>query len=711
LATEPQTPNRLQTAQSAYLRSAAHQPIQWHEWGGEAFQQAGREDKPILLDIGAVWCHWCHVMDRESYENAEIAGIINQHFVAVKVDRDERPDIDARYQSAVSAISGQGGWPLTAFLTAEGKPFFGGTYFPPDDWHGRPGFKRVLTSIASNYKTRHAEIRQNADSLVEALQKAEVFTGARRDLSSTLVDTLLHAAARNFDIRFGGFGTAPKFPHPGALELILEGYQTSGERYLETVVTTTLDAMARGGIYDHLAGGFHRYSVDERWRVPHFEKMCYDNSELLKNFLHGYQVFGKPLYREVAEGIIDWVNTTLSDPERGGFFASQDADYSMEDDGDYFTWTLAEVGEVLPAEEAKLVAEHFGVGEQGQMHHNPAKNTLCVARTAEELAEEHKLSVAEVEKRLAAAKAKMLAGRRRRPIPYVDATVYVGWNGMLVSAYLEAARVLERDDCGRMALRTLARLLESAWSDTWGFAHRCPPEGQVAQDQWGGGLLDDQVFMATALLDAFEFSGDKSYFDRAERAMQLCLEKYWDAESGGFFDRPADAPPITDGVRIPRKPFQDSPTAGANPVAAMVLDRLASYTMKDEYRRRARETLEAFAGAAEQYGLFAATYGLGVLLHARQPLQVVIVGARDDDRTQALARAATGAHRFGKAILQFEPGEMAAEQLPPGLASTLPALGEMGAQEPRALLCVNQTCQPPMTEPEQLAAAIAAAAR
>ena len=709
--TEPQTPNRLEKAQSAYLRSAAHQPVQWHEWGPEAFDRARQEEKPVLLDIGAVWCHWCHVMDRESYENAEIAGIINQYFVPVKVDRDERPDIDARYQSAVSAISGQGGWPLTAFLTPEGKPFFGGTYFPPEDWHGRPGFKRVLTSIASNYQTRQSEIRQNADSLVEALQKAEIFTGARRELSSTLVDALLHAAAKNFDVRFGGFGNAPKFPHPGALELILEGYQTSRERYLETVITTTLDAMARGGIYDHLAGGFHRYSVDERWRVPHFEKMSYDNSELLKNYLHGYQLLGNKLYREVAEGIIDWVATTLSDPQRGGFYASQDADYSLEDDGDYFTWTLAEIRETLSPDEAELMAEHFNVHEQGQMHHNTAKNTLCLARPADELAKARNLPVEEIDERLATARATMLEARRRRPTPYVDSTLYVGWNAMFISAYLEAARTLARDDCRQMALRTLERIQQSAWSDVWGFAHRCPGDGVVPREEWAGGLLDDQVFMAVALLDAFEFTGERIHFERAECAMQLCLEKYWDSEDGGFFDRPKDAPPLTDGVQIPRKPFQDSPTPGANSVAAMVLDRLASYTMNDDYHQKARQTLEAYAGAAEQYGLFAATYGLAVLLHGRQPLEVVIVGPRDDSRTQALARAANGAFRFGKAVLHFEPGQIDAEQLPQGLAATLPALTQVDAKEPRAVLCVNHTCQPPMTRPDELAAAIANTAR
>jgi len=706
-------PNRLQQAASPYLRGAAHQPVEWYEWGPEALARARQENKPVLLDIGAVWCHWCHVMDRESYENPEIAQLINQHFIPIKVDRDERPDIDARYQAAVGAISGQGGWPLTAFLAPDGRPFFGGTYFPPEDTYGRPGFKRVLTNIAANYLGRQAEIRQNAEQLTAALRQAEGFAGARRGFNPRVVDVLLGAIVRLFDIRFGGFGSAPKFPHPTALELLLEGYQSSRERYRETVITTTLDGMARGGVYDQLAGGFHRYSVDERWHVPHFEKMSYDNSELLKNYLHGFQVTGNVFYRHIAEGIIGWVNSTLSDPERGGFFASQDADYSLEDDGDYFTWTLDEIRAVLSPEDAELVGEHFDVREQGPMHHNPAKNVLYRARTADELAQQRGLPVEEGERRLAAAKTKMLEARLARPTPFVDKTLYVAWNAMFISAYLEAYRVLGRTDCRQMALRTLDRLLDSAGSERWGFAHRCPEQGSVAGEEWNGGVLDDQVFTAAALLDAFEVTGEKRYFERAEQTMKLCLEKFWDANEGGFFDRPQGAPAIAEGMDVPRKPFQDSPTPAANPVAAMVLDRLASYTMNSDYRDKAMLTLEAFAGAAEQYGLFAATYGLAALLHVRQPLEVVIIGPRSDARTEALARAAHGVYRFGKAVLQYEPGEISPQRLPAGLAATLPAVAAAGSDgaSPQALLCVNNTCQPPFKEPEALAAAIAAAAR
>ncbi|MFQ5663605.1 MAG: thioredoxin domain-containing protein [Terriglobia bacterium] len=708
--TEPQA-NRLQDAASAYLRSAAHQPVAWCQWGPEAFARAREENKPVLLDIGAVWCHWCHVMDRESYENEEVAELINRHFIAVKVDRDARPDIDARYQAAVSAISGQGGWPLTAFLTPEGKPFFGGTYFPPEDYFGRPGFKRVLANIAANYQTRQGEIRQSAHTLVEALCQAETFSGARRAFAPGVVDGIVNSIVKLFDVRSGGFGSAPKFPHSAALELLLERYQVTRERYLLTAITTTLDGMGRGGVYDQLGGGFHRYSVDDRWIVPHFEKMSYDNSELLKNYLHGYQVTGIPFYRQTAEGIIAWINTTLADRERGGFYASQDADYSLDDDGDYFTWTLDELRAVLPPEDNELIAQHYDVQEHGEMHHNPAKNVLWVARAAEDLAHERTVAVDEIERRLAAAKMKMLEARRQRPPPFVDTTLYVAWNGMLISAYLEAYRVLGREDCRQLALRTLNRLRESAWSDRWGFARRCPDDGQVAPDAWASGVLDDQVLMAAAFLDAFELTGEKGYFEQAERTIRLCLEKWWDPEEAGFFDRPKGAPPLAAGLEIPRKPFQDSPTPGANPVAAMVLLRLASYTMNNDYGEKARQTLEAFAGVAEAYGLFASTFGLAALLHTRQPLEVVIVGTRNDARTQALARAAHDTFRFGKAVLQYEPQELSAARLPAGLAATLPSLPGDAASEPRALVCINATCQPPLTQPDELAAAIAGAAR
>jgi hypothetical protein len=689
--------NKLKNAASAYLRSAAHQPIDWQEWGEDAFARARAEDKPILLDIGAVWCHWCHVIDRESYENPEIAEIINRFYVPVKVDRDERPDVDARYQAAISAISGQGGWPLTGFLTPEGRPFFGGTYFPPEDAMGRPGFKRILLGIAQAYAEKRKDVEHTAQTLAEAVAQAESFHGEPGNFDIAIVDEMVESMLQMHDMTNGGFGRAPKFAHPAALDLLLEWHQATKDPRLVRVADLTLEKMARGGVYDQLAGGFHRYSVDERWLVPHFEKMSYDNSELLRNYLHGWQVTRKPFYREVAEGIIGWVNEVLSDQQRGGFYASQDADYSLEDDGDYFTWTLEELQAALAPDEARVMQLHYDVEAHGEMHHNPAKNVLWVARDAAEIA--RLLGIEESDARLviARAKGKMLEARKRRPTPYVDTTLYVSWNAMFVSAYLEAWRALDGADCRDFALKTLDRILAEAWDDATGFAHRIGGPRLV-------GTLDDQIFTATALLDAYEATLDRRYFAAAERAAQIALAKYFDAEGGAFFDRSTDAPPMG-GLDVRRKPFQDSPTPGSNAVAAMMFDRLHAYTGNAKYREAAERTMGLFAGVAAKYlpahGLFIATYGLAAVLHARHALQVVVTGAPGDAQAARLADAAAGVFRFGKALLRVTPDVVENDGLAPALKQTIPHLKADVAQ---ALVCVETTCHPPTNDPEQLTA-------
>ncbi len=326
--TDPTThpANALAFAASAYLRSAMHQPIQWHEWGPDAFALAKEQDKPILLDIGAVWCHWCHVMDRESYENPALAAVVNANFVAVKVDRDERPDVDARYQAAVQAMAGQGGWPLTAVLTSDGRPFFGGTYFPPDDRYGRPGFRRVLETLAGVWKERRKELEGTAEQVLAAIDHGESFAGRGGSLGPEIVDALVGSALGNFDKEHGGFGGAPKFPHPAALDLLIDVAGRTGSAEAREAAGRTLEALARGGMYDHLGGGFHRYSVDEHWGVPHFEKMLYDNAGLLVNYAHGFETYAEPEFARVALDVMRWMDETLRDREGGRFYAWQDAD-------------------------------------------------------------------------------------------------------------------------------------------------------------------------------------------------------------------------------------------------------------------------------------------------------------------------------------------------------------------------------------------------
>jgi uncharacterized protein len=685
--------NRLKDSASPYLRSAAHQPIDWHEWGDTAFARAKSEDKPILLDIGAVWCHWCHVIDRESYENSEIAKIINEHFVAVKVDRDERPDVDSRYQSAISAISGQGGWPLTGFLLADGKPFFGGTYFPPDDQMGRPGFRRVLLAVADSYKNKRPELERAADSLADAVAQAEMFTGARGEFDHSVVDSQIKSLTQLFDIKNGGFGRAPKFPHSSAIDLILERYQQTKEKHLLAMAETTLEKMARGGVYDQLAGGFHRYSVDERWLVPHFEKMSYDNSELLKNYVHASQIVDNWRVTQTAQSTVAWVNETLSDRSLGGFYASQDADYSLDDDGDYFTWTLDEVREVLTPDEARVIELYYDVEPHGEMHHNPAKNVLWEARDLAEVAEALKTDWDSTSRLALEAEYKLMEARKKRPTPFVDKTMYVSWNAMFVSAYLEADRILTDSaylGCREFALKTLDRMLAEAWSESSGFSHRI---GGPALP----GSLDDQVFSVLALLDAYESTLEPRYFSAAQKTMDVAIEKYGDSEAGGFFDRSSDAAPMG-GLDVRRKPFQDSPTPGANSVAAIALVRMHAFTGDQRYRAFAQKTLEAFAGIAPQYGLFAATYGLAATLFANHPIQVVITGPANDPTAQALEDAAHSVYRFGKSVLRLNPGTQLAA-LAGALKETLPHLP---ANEPLALVCSGQTCFPPTSDPDQL---------
>src|SRR5271157_1090953 len=732
--------NSLARASSSYLRSAMHQPIQWHEFGEEAFAAARLANKPVLLDIGAVWCHWCHVMDRESYDDAEVAAIVNEHYIAVKVDRDERPDIDSRYQVAVASLTGQGGWPLTAFLTPDGKPFYGGTYFPPADAYGRPSFKRVLLSIAQAYRDKHGEVLEQAQMVESAISRAEFFSGGGGKVSATVIYAILESARKMFDEVNGGFGSAPKFPHPAALDLVMDQYvrtRTGDDRAgnhraaneeLRTIFVHTLEKMARGGVYDQLAGGFHRYSVDERWIVPHFEKMCYDNSELLKNYVHAYQATGDEFFANVARDIIRWMDEWLSDRSHGGFYASQDADYSMEDDGDYFTWTLAEVKAALNEDEFAVATLYYDIQEAGDMHHNPAKNVVCVSSSVEEIARRLNVPEERAQALLAAAQKKMYAARLLRPTPYVDKTVYAGWNAMCVSAYLEAAKVLDLAEARHFALRSLDRLLSEGWNAERGIKHVIAYSDPRAERREIAvpGVLDDYAFAVIACLDAYEATADLSYFRFARSIGEAMVAGFFDPVAGGFFDtrggaagRGTDERTALGILGTRRKPFQDSPTPAGNSAAAIALLRLHGYAndVSDDdasYRDKAEQTLEVYAGVAGQHGIFAATYGLAVMHFIQPHTQVVVVGK--DEVAAELYRAAVRPLCLSTAVLRLDADKAVAQNLPPALAETIPNLSELGegrAFDGRsfAVVCSGSACQPPIFDAEELGHALGARAR
>ena len=693
--------NRLADAPSAYLRSARHQPVDWYAWGEEAFAKAAREDKPVLLDIGAVWCHWCHVMDRESYENAETAALINEQFVAVKVDRDERPDVDARYQAAVSAISGQGGWPLTAFLTPEGKPYFGGTYFPPDDRYGRPGFPRVLRSMAEAYHHRRSDVNESASSVMSAIEHNESFSGRSGDLDQGLLDKIIASILQQFDARNGGFGSQPKFPHPAALDLLIDAATRPGPHAAQAreVATVTLAKMAAGGLHDQLAGGFHRYSVDERWIVPHFEKMAYDNSELLKAYAHAFQSFLDPRFAHVAASTLRWMDEWLSDREQGGFYASQDADDSLDDDGDYFTWTRAEAEAALSPEEFEVAAGFYNLRPVGDMHHNPAKNVLHVIADVPTLAQRFGRSEEAAEALLGAARAKLYAARLARKTPYVDKTIYTGWNGLCISACLAAGRALALPGAVQFALKSLDRVLGVAWRPEEGLARVVAYGEGVGSSRPVPAVLDDYAFLGIAALDAWEATGELRYFEAAEALAERLLQHFYDEMGGGFFDTEQGAPgeERIGALSARRKPLQDSPTPAGNAVAASLLLRLHALTDRELYRERAEDTLETFGGIVEHFGLYAASYGQALRRAISPAVQVCILG--EDSLADELAATATARFSLTKSVIRLRWAQLNA--LPPALASTLPNLPGLD-EGSVAVVCKGFACLPPVRDPEQL---------
>lgn len=690
-------PNRLAESASAYLRSAAHQPVEWHPWGEEAFARARAEDRPILLDVGAVWCHWCHVIDRESYENPEIAALINAHFVPVKVDRDERPDVDVRYQNAVSAISGQGGWPLTAFLTPEGKVFFGGTYFPPDSAMGRPGFKQVLLAVAEFYRTRRDQAHAYANELFQALRRLGDARASEELLTPALVQEAVADIERQFDMQNGGFGGAPKFPHTGAIELLLRRHDRTRDPAVLLIITRTLEKMARGGVYDQLGGGFHRYSVDASWIVPHFEKMIYDNAELLRNYVHAYQATGTPIFREVALGILDYVMGTLMDADQGGFYASQDADISLHDDGDYYTWTLEEAAGPLPPDELEVVRQIYHLDGRGEMQHDPQRHVLFVEKDPDVVAAVLARPVEQVREAFARGRRRLLEARATRPAPFVDRTIYAGWNGMMISAVLAAARGLPHAPARDAALRALNRILRDAYQspragvDGQGFRHVVNTSGGV------GGLLDDQVHMARALLDAFEVTGDPQYLQIAEQTMAYLLAEFRNSD-GAFYDtaggtaRERQVP----GLGLPYVPVQDAPTPAGNGIAVLALDRLAALTGNAGYRDAAERALRSCAPGNASHGVFAATLSHALEMHLDPPLHVVVVGPREDRQTRRLHEAALATYRPGVIVHLHDPSS-ANGSLPAPVAAEATRRGE-----PRAYACTATACAAPATEPDAL---------
>jgi len=679
--------NRLAKASSPYLREAADQPVHWFQWGAEAFEAAKQQDKPILLDIGAVWCHWCHVIDRESYNNPEIAELINRYFIAIKVDRDQRPDIDARYQKAVQAISGQGGWPLTAFLTPQGDVFFGGTYFPPEEKFGRPGMKQLLPRVAEYYEKERDEVRQNVSEIREALMRADQ-SHRSGNLTPALLDSLEESILRSFDPDNGGFGNQPKFPSTPALEFANYRWEKGQNPKLKNVVTTTLTAMANGGIHDQLGGAFHRYSVDAEWHVPHFEVMSYVNSEMLRLYLAQYQLTNNEYFREVAEKLIDYVLRKGADAEDGGFYASQDADYSMEDDGDYWTWSVAEVDDVLNDSIADVMKKYYDIRQTGDMRENPEKNVLRIVSTPEEIAEEVNFSQDEVSSLIAQGNQQLLEARKKRPEPFIDQSMYVDWNAMMARAFLEAGRILHREDLTKLATKTLDRIWREGWSSEKGLVHRL---GDTPGESWG--LLGDQVFYTLAALYAYEYTGDSEYLQHARSCLDYSLQHLWNDKTGGFNDKVIQENEIG-ALEIASQPIQDSPTPGENAIAALALQRFYLLIEDERCQEKAEATLRRFAGSIGQYGTFASTFGLATAQLIQQPLHILVVGGKESELWQTALT-----EKYSAEVLQLVDPDRT-ENIP-GIAR--PTVQNLSSDQlPVALICTATSCTTPVQNTDEL---------
>jgi hypothetical protein len=555
--------------------------------------------------------------------------------------------------------------------------------------------------MAEVWKSRRDEVLESAGSVIAAVEHGETFAGRSASLTLGLVDKLVTHAVTQFDPRYGGFGAQPKFPHPSAIDLLLDVATRTGNQEARTAATVTLEKMALGGVYDQLAGGFHRYSVDERWIVPHFEKMLYDNAGLLKNYTHAFQTLVNPESARVAKDIIRWMDEWLTDREQGGFYASQDADVSLDDDGDYFTWTRTEAAAVLTAEEMGVAGPYYDIGDVGDMHHNPSKNVLHVKYTVEEIAARAKLPAEKVLQILESARQKLYAARLSRPTPFVDQTLYTGWNALGVSAYIAAARVLNLDEPLKFALKTLDRLLNEGWDPAKGLAHVIAYSDGVAGKQRIAGVLDDYAFLAEACLDAWEANGSLHYYQAAVEIAEGMTARFYDPVGGGFFDSDLGDKPVG-ALSARRKPLQDSPTPAGNPAAAAVLVRVADLSGRGDLREKAEDTLENFAGIVEHFGLYAGTYGLALERLMLDPQQVFIVGEGAEARR--LEATATAGYAVNKSVIRLRREQIKAGELPPALAETLPNLPEIvrGNTPAFAIVCRGKACLPPTADPERL---------
>ncbi|HZB83909.1 MAG TPA: thioredoxin domain-containing protein [Rubrobacteraceae bacterium] len=674
--------NRLAQETSPYLLQHKNNPVDWYPWGEEAFSKARAEDKPVLLSVGYSACHWCHVMERESFEDEATAEIMNENFVNIKVDREERPDVDSIYMSAVQAMTHHGGWPMTVFMTPDGAPFYAGTYFPPVPSRGMPAFKQVLLNLAEAYKNRRDEVLKSAEGVREYLQAATSASVPQVGISEELFTRAASSLVGQIDHRFGGFGGAPKFPQAMNLEVLLRYYKRTNDRAPLTGLELTLRQMANGGIYDQLGGGFHRYSVDEYWLVPHFEKMLYDNALLARLYLEAYQATGDAFYRRIAEETLDYVARDMTAPE-GGFYSAEDAD-SEGVEGKFYVWTPGEIEGALEPDEARLAIRFWDVTERGNFE---GKNILYVPHPPEAVAAEFDISTEELWEKIVVIRQKLFAEREKRVRPGRDEKVLAAWNGLMLRAFAFAARVLEREDYRRIAEKNAVFLLEKL--RLGGRLRRSYKDGRPRFN----GYLEDYACVADGLVALYEATFETRWLAEAKALADAILELFWDEQRAAFYDTSADHEEL---VTRPRDVY-DSAAPSGNSVAVDVLLKLSVLLDREDYRRRAEAILEGLSGAIARI-----SGGFGRLLSALDfymstPYEVAVIGNPEAPDTKALLAAVYSAYLPNKVVAGRSESDEEASRL-------VPLLADRSVRDGRATayVCVQYACQSPTTDAEQL---------
>lgn len=700
--------NRLINETSPYLLQHAYNPVDWNPWNDEAIGRARRENKPIFLSIGYSTCHWCHVMERESFEDPAIAAILNQYFVCIKVDREERPDLDRVYMAVTQAMTGSGGWPMSVFLTPDLKPFFAGTYFPPQGAFGRPGFADLLQKIHSAWENDHGMIVKKADALLLHLVEAQSSAGEKQPVVAATSLAAAEQLTRNYDEVNGGFGTAPKFPRPAGLGFLLRYGHQSGDRRILEMVFATLKKMAAGGLYDHLGGGFHRYSVDALWRVPHFEKMLYDQAQLAILYLDAFQLSREPFFKEIAAKTLDYVLSSMRD-DLGGFYSAEDADSPKPDnpneqqEGAFYVWTFAELDALLTKEEGALVKHHFGITENGNTFGDPhgelsGKNVLYLAHDVAETAKHFSVDPVRAKEVLARATEKMLAERGKRPRPHRDDKVLASWNGLMVSALAKGALVLGQDRYLQAAERAGQFLRTTMISN--GNNPKDTSSLRVLRRYRNGttgisGHLDDYAFVAQGFLDLYEASADWQWLELALSLTEVQNKLFKDSQHGGFFETTGK----DETVIMRMKGDYDGAEPAGNSVAAMNLARLGSILNDKVFLDQAEQTINAFAGQLQQSPAALPQMMSAYEFLRRKPMQIVIAGDRGAPDTKAMLQVVAEFFLPNKVVMVNHQSP-----LPEALAGKLSSLLYMTQQSGKATayVCENFACQQPTTETKTL---------